>query len=53
MRGNPVLWEHVFSGAYASDRGYGRQTLMKQYEEKIRIVECAPEELKTLTGEKT
>ena len=34
--------------SYASDRGYGRQTLMKQYEEKIRIVECAPEELKDI-----
>ena len=42
------MGKHVFSGAYASDRGYGRRQLMKQYEEKIRIVECAPEELKDI-----
>ena len=44
MRGNPVLWGSTYFQELmhlTGDTG-GRQ-LMKQYEEKIRIVECAPE----------
>ena len=49
MRGNPVLWGSTYFQELmhlTGDTG-GRQ-LMKQYEEKIRIVECAPEELKDI-----
>ena len=49
MRGKPVLWGSTYFQELmhlTGDTG-GRQ-LMKQYEEKIRIVECAPEELKDI-----
>ena len=49
MRGNPVLWGSTYFQELmhlTGDTG-GRQ-LMKQYEEKIRSVECAPEELKDI-----
>lgn len=42
------MGKHVFQELMHLTGDTGGRQLMKQYEEKIRIVECAPEELKDI-----